>query len=161
MALRREGIKERHWQQIFALIKLDLQKVEYLNFKYFLDKGIEKYKEEILEITEKAFKEFKIEEQLEDMNKNWEHIVFELTPIKSNKVLIIKGFDRIFDMLDMDILKTQRLQFSIYKKHFENDILIRIKLLTVMSDVIEEWAKFQQKWIYLFPIFGNIKKNIF
>jgi hypothetical protein len=41
------------------------------------------------------------------------------------------------DLIDQDILKTQRLQFSVYKKPFENRILMWNKSLKLMSDIIE------------------------
>ncbi len=67
--------------------------------------------------------------------------MFETQGHKSGRMEIIKGFDRIFDILDEDILKIQRLQFSIYKKHFEHEILQWGKNLSQMSDVCENWAK--------------------
>jgi dynein heavy chain len=45
--------------------------------------------------------------------------------------------------------------FSPYKKFFEDRILEWDKSLKRISDILEEWAKFQLQWMYLQPIFDS------
>lgn len=47
------------------------------------------------------------------------------------------------------------MQFSPFKKPFEERILNWNNKLKVMSDVLEEWAKCQGEWMYLQPIFDS------
>ena len=61
---------------------------------YFLQKGMFEKREEVQEIAERAFKEYKIQELLEEMKLRWESIRFEIDAYKDNMSLM-KGFDKI------------------------------------------------------------------
>lgn len=45
--------------------------------------------------------------------------------------------------------------FSPFKKFFEERIFEWDKILKKIQDILEEWAKFQQQWMYLQPIFDS------
>lgn len=47
------------------------------------------------------------------------------------------------------------MQFSPFKKPFEEQIVSWYNKLKTMSDVLEEWAKCQGEWMYLQPIFDS------
>jgi dynein heavy chain len=55
---------------------------------------------------------------------------------------IIKGYDEITMVLDEDIVTTQAMLFSPFKKPFEDRIVNWDTALKTISDVLEEWAKF-------------------
>ena len=56
---------------------------------------------------------------------------------------LIKNYDEIQQDLDEHIVTTQSMQFSPFKKPFEERILNWNNKLKIMSDVLEEWAKCQ------------------
>lgn len=45
--------------------------------------------------------------------------------------------------------------FSPFKKPFEQEIQEWNELLKLMSDILEDWAKYQVNWMYLQPIFDS------
>lgn len=47
------------------------------------------------------------------------------------------------------------MQFSPFKKPFEEEILEWNNTLKLMSDLLEEWCKYQLNWMYLQPIFDS------
>lgn len=47
------------------------------------------------------------------------------------------------------------MQFSPFKKPFEDDIINWYNQLKLMSDILEEWMKCQGQWMYLQPIFDS------
>ena len=47
------------------------------------------------------------------------------------------------------------MQFSPFKKPFEERINVWNDKLKLMGDVLEEWAKCQGEWMYLQPIFDS------
>ncbi len=47
------------------------------------------------------------------------------------------------------------MQFSPFKKPFEEEIIAWESQLKTMSEVLEEWAKLQVQWMYLQPIFDS------
>ena len=109
--------------------------------------------EDIVEIGERASKEFQIETMLTDMETKWQQINFQILSYKNSH--IIRGYDEIQIILDEHIVNTQAMQFSPFKKPFEEKIIDWNNTLKTMSDVLEEWAKCQGQWMYLQPIFDS------
>jgi dynein heavy chain len=58
-------------------------------------------------------------------------------------------------MLDEHIVTTQAMQFSPFKKPFEEEIEVWSAKLMLVSDTLEEWVKCQGQWMYLQPIFDS------
>ena len=102
--------------------------------------GLLEHKELCCEIGERAEKEFNIENMLNSMFAIWEGINFEL-PSYKDTTHIIKGADKIQEILDEHIVNTQAMQFSPFKKPFEQNIIDWNEKLKLMSDVLEEWIK--------------------
>ena len=90
---------------------------------------------------------------LDEMQKICEGINFNLTAYKNT--YLIRNYDDIQLVLDEHIVNTQSMQFSPFKKPFEERILNWNNKLKIMSDVLEEWAKCQGEWMYLQPIFDS------
>lgn len=107
-----------------------------------------------MEIGEKASKEFHIETQLNMMVSHWETVKFNVRPYKKD-TFIIKGYDEIQTILDEHIVLTQAMQFSPFKKPFEDRIMEWDQTLKNISDILEQWQKFQSQWMYLQPIFDS------
>ena len=55
---------------------------------------------------------------------------------------LIRGYDEINNTLDEHILQTQAMQFSPFKKPFEEEIIEWNNSLKLMSDILEEWSKY-------------------
>ena len=109
--------------------------------------------DDIVEIGERASKEFQIETMLTDMETKWQQINFQILAYKNSH--IIRGYDEIQIILDEHIVNTQAMQFSPFTKPFEEKIIEWNNTLKTMSDVLEEWAKCQGQWMYLQPIFDS------
>lgn len=75
------------------------------------------------------------------MLTRWEDIRFGFIQYKGT--YIIKGWDDISQVLDEDIVSTQAMLFSPFKKPFEERIIKWDQTLKNVSDILEEWAKLQ------------------
>jgi dynein heavy chain, axonemal len=73
------------------------------------------------------------------MKRVWEDILFTILSYKTS--FIIRGYDEIQLVLDEHIMNTQAMQFSPFKKPFEEEIIAWNNSLKTVSDVLEEWAK--------------------
>jgi dynein heavy chain, axonemal len=104
---------------------------------------LHKYIEEIVDIGEKAGKEYNIETSLTKMKKDWEAVEFFLIPFKNTGSYSVAGFDDAMAMLDEHIVLTQTMQFSPFKKPFEEEIEIWNSSLLYVSECIDEWIKCQ------------------
>jgi len=78
VALRKDGMKDRHWDQVSSHIGFDLRPDEDFTLTTVIDKGMLKYLEICEEVGEKASKEFYIEKNLDKMMKDWDGLNFML-----------------------------------------------------------------------------------
>jgi len=74
------------------------------------------------------------------MKSQWEEIKFDLKVFKTS--YIIRGYDDINAVLDEHIVNTQSMQFSPFKKPFEDELIEWNDTLKLMSEILEEWAKY-------------------
>ena len=107
------------------------------------------------EVGERAAKEHHIETSLVKMQQEWEGLDFLLPRFKNTDTSFISGFEDAIQMLDEHIVTTQAMQFSPFKKPFEEEIETWCAKLMLVSDTLEEWVKCQGKWMYLQPIFDS------
>ena len=121
-----------------------------------------KYLEICSDVGEKAYREAKIEEQLNEIDKKWKEIFFVLSEHKLPKLPTIANWNEINKDLDTHIMDVQQLDLSPFKGPFSDQIARWNKDLLLISSVLEEWNKCQKSWIYLQPVFdsGDIAKDI-
>ena len=80
---------------------------------------------------------------------------FLLPRFKNTSTYTISGFDDAVTILDEHIVTAQAMQFSPFKKPFEQEIEEWCSKLLLVSDTLEEWLKCQKSWMYLQPIFDS------
>ncbi|CAD8156782.1 unnamed protein product [Paramecium pentaurelia] len=155
VALRKQGMKERHWLELKNRIGfVKPQPESEFTFTKVLEMGLMQNVDICVEVGEKAQKEYMIETMLDQMETMWEGINFQMLPYKSI-TFIIRGYDEIQQVLDEHIVNTQAMSFSPFKGPFEDRINNWNTTLKMTSDVLEEWCKCQGQWMYLQPIFDS------
>jgi dynein heavy chain len=91
VALRKEGMKDRHWQQVSDKVGFPVKPDEGFTFSKVLEMGLMKNVDACVEIGERAAKEYGIETMLATMMETWETINFSLLPYKNyQNVYIIR-----------------------------------------------------------------------
>ena len=155
VSLRKDGMKDRHWDQISAKVGFDIRPVEGFNLTSVIDAGMLAHIETCEEVGERAYKEFHIEKSLTKMQADWKDCNFLLPQFKQTTTNFIAGFDDAITMLDEHIVTTQAMNFSPFKKPFEKEIEEWNTKLMLVSDTLEEWVKCQGQWMYLQPIFDS------
>lgn len=114
-----------------------------------------KWSSDCIDIGERAGKEYNIECTLAKMKNDWEVIEFRLKPFKNSGTYTTLGFDEAQAILDEHMTLAQTLQFSPFKKPFEDEIIEWNAQLLCVSNAMEEWLKCQVQWAYLQPIFDS------
>ncbi len=155
LALRTEGMKDRHWSDISDAVGFEVKPYDGFTFQECLDNNMQKFTNECSIIGEKAAKEYNIECQLAKMKTDWEAIEFNLIPFKQTGCFTVTGFDDAMQVLDEHLVITQTMGFSAFKKPFEEEIDAWYADLQYVSEVIDEWIKCQGQWMYLQPIFDS------
>jgi len=84
MALRKDGMVDRHWDAISKEVGFEINpsKEEGFTLQKACDRGMLKHTELCDEIGEKAYKEHHIEKSLKKMQADWEGLDFALPQFK-------------------------------------------------------------------------------
>ena len=81
MDLKKPSIKARHWQKVIEIsgTPLNYENEENFYMSDLIEAGLLKYSEDIVDITDSADKQLKIEFILEEIKVYWENAVFEFS----------------------------------------------------------------------------------
>ncbi|KAH9093104.1 hypothetical protein Ae201684P_008767 [Aphanomyces euteiches] len=155
LALRNPGMQERHWLQMNQETHMTFRPDRGMKLSYVLGLGLDAHIDTITKICETAGKEYQIEKALNAMEEQWKHISLTVVEYRETGTFVLKAVDEVQAILDEQITITQAMQFSAFKKPFEERINKWEKCLSTVSDVLEEWMAVQRAWLYLQPIFDS------
>lgn len=85
----------------------------------------------------------------------WERVNLEMTSYRTQDTLVLKATDKIIDLLEDHIIKTQAMKGSAFIKPFEGRLKNWEDKLTVMQQLITEWLQLQSTYLYLKPVFSS------
>ena len=154
MALRNQGMKQRHWDALSEKLGEKIAPGETILTVTDCNKYIPT-RDLIVSHCEVAAKEWGIEKSIDTMRGKWGNRNFNIEAYKETRTFIVKDTTEITEVLDDQLNLTQQHQFSPFKAHFENELNEWERTLTSMSDIIEEWITCQRSWRYLQPIFDS------
>ncbi|KAG3225312.1 Dynein heavy chain 1, axonemal [Phytophthora cactorum] len=155
LSMRNPGMQDRHWSQINQEIGMTFRPDRSMKLSYVLDLGLEQHIDAISRIGETAGKEYQIEKTLNSMEEQWSGVNLTIVDYRETETFVLKGVDEIQALLDEQITTTQAMQFSAFKKPFEERINRWERTLSTVSDVLDEWIQVQRSWLYLQPIFDS------
>jgi dynein heavy chain len=84
VALRTEGLKDRHWEQISQACGFEVKPYEGFTFQHILDMNMFKYSDDICTIGERAGKEYNIETSLSRMKAEWKTVFLSTKPFRNS-----------------------------------------------------------------------------
>jgi dynein heavy chain len=107
IALRKKGMKERHWEALSKETGIEIKPEEGFCLNTVIEKGMVEHADVCEDIGEKAYKEFNIEKSLKKMKDDWEGLDFNLPQFKQTTTSYITGYDDAIQILDEHIVMTQ------------------------------------------------------
>ncbi|CAF0708408.1 unnamed protein product [Brachionus calyciflorus] len=154
------GIRDRHWEKMSDVAKRNLKPDTGTTLRKVLKMGLEPYMEEFEAVSASATKEFSLEKAMKKMEVDWEPLSFNTAKYKDTNMTILSSVDEIQAQLDDHIVKTQTMKGSPFIKPFEKEIRHWEEKLLLIQNIIDEWLKVQQNWMYLEPIFASEDINM-
>jgi dynein heavy chain len=114
LALRTEGMKERHWDEISTIAGFDVRPKEGFTMTTVIKMNLIDHLSEIEKVGEKAAKEYAIEMNLLNMKKSWEKVEFKLFSWKNSGTWIVSqlSFEEINMLIDENMVLTQQMMSS-------------------------------------------------
>ncbi|XP_076448252.1 dynein axonemal heavy chain 3-like [Babylonia areolata] len=154
-ALCNPGIKERHWKMMSEKVGFDMTPSETTPLFEVLQMGLDKYLDDLKDISSQASKEYALEKALAKMKSDWASVQFNFTPYKDTGLSILSSFDDIQVLLEDHIVKTMTMKGSPFIGPFEAEVTEWDHKLHRMKAILDSWLKVQAAWLYLEPIFGS------
>lgn len=164
-AISQPCLQERHFREIFELIKLPFQGSKTLDEKTLSElknKGIESFSSQIERIAAASIAQNEISTNMDFIEKEWSECEFGVKKHNTKDKHIICSIEKPMACIEAHSQLVQSALNSIYV----NDIRDRVQKwdddLNLIGRVIEEWLMVQRQWIYLENIFSaeDIKKQI-
>jgi dynein heavy chain len=154
------GIRDRHWEKMSEIANRNLKPDAGTTLRKVLKMGLEPYMAEFEIVSAGASKEFSLEKAMKKMQVDWEPICFNTAKYKDTNMNIMASVDEIQALLDDHIVKTQTMKGSPFIKPFEKEIRVWEEKLLLIQNIMDEWLKVQQNWMYLEPIFASEDINM-
>eukprot|EP00701_Giardia_intestinalis_P004984 XP_001708808.1 Dynein heavy chain [Giardia lamblia ATCC 50803] len=157
------NLKPRHWEKIFETLKPFAKEPGSLSynsgfsFETLLDAGVLNKRAEIASISATASGERNIELSLEKIRCIWEGTVLAVKEYSSRSGVlhhIISGVEEIYQQLEDSTSTLQAMAGSRYIAGIKPAVESWEKKLSTFAEVLDEWCKMQQTWLYLESIFA-------
>ncbi|EZA62718.1 Dynein heavy chain 7, axonemal [Ooceraea biroi] len=155
MTLGNPGMKQRHWEQVSAIVGILIKVDPDLTLGKILAMELDAYIAQFESISEAATKENALEKAIDKMHREWADLAFTVNPYKDTGTYVIASVDEIQLLLDDHITKAVTIKNSPYIKPFEARIIKWEKTLHLLEDILDQWLKVQGTWMYLEPIFTS------
>ncbi|KAM4037486.1 dynein axonemal heavy chain 3-like [Anomaloglossus baeobatrachus] len=154
-ALCTPGIKARHWDLMSEKVGINITPHEGTSLLEILHLGLEKYLDDLNQISLQASKEYALEKALNKMKTDWEDVCFIFSPYKDGDSHVLAAVDEIQVVLEDHIVKTTTMKGSPFITPFEKEILTWESKLHLFQEILESWLRVQMAWLYLEPVFGS------
>ncbi|UPR05068.1 heavy chain of dynein [Chloropicon primus] len=153
--LANPALQPRHWEQIFTVINKPYHQDVNFSIRKLIEYGILDHMEAVENISGVASKEWSMLKTLQKMNKEWDGKEFMCMAYKDSGTFILASTDDIQAILDDQIVKIQAMSASPFAKPFKDQVNDLETMMQTLQDLIDNWLKCQQTWLYLEPIFSS------
>ena len=149
------GIRQRHWNQMGAVIGYDITPNSGSSLRKVLKLELGEFMTRLEAISIAATREHALELMLQDMKNEWKQVNFRTLSYRETecKILDLHSFEDIKTHLDDHLLKTQTMRGSPYFKAFEVEVKDWECQLDRVQTILSLWLRVQEHWLYLEPIF--------
>jgi dynein heavy chain len=161
--LKNPAMRERHWKELEGHVGQPLEpESPAFTLGAIIDLGLDRFTEEIGDISGAASKELSIEQSLGEIRRIWDEAELDISPYKDRGHFILKGTDEIFQLLEDNQVTLSTMKASRFVKAFESDVDHWERALSLILEIIEVLLSVQRQWMYLENIFlgEDIRKQL-
>jgi len=156
--LKSPSMRARHWEELAKMAKTSIE-MATISLEDVLKLRLYEHAQHVRDITHRAEREMKIEDDLQKLSEEWKNARFDLRPFAressthEEKTLILCAIDEITLSLEDSSLTLQSMSASKHAASFKNIVQSWEYDLSHISDVIDAWIGTQRRWMYLQSIF--------
>ncbi|KAH9043831.1 dynein heavy chain protein 1 [Lactarius pseudohatsudake] len=153
--LKSEALKDRHWKQLFKLLKTSSQpSLTLMTLGNVYDLDLKKNESKIKDVIIQAQGEMALEEYIRQVKETWTNYTLELVNYQ-NKCRLIKGWDDLFNKCSENLNSLVAMKLSPYYKVFEEEASSWEEKLNRIHVLFDIWIDVQRQWVYLEGIFSG------
>ncbi|KAF9072690.1 dynein [Rhodocollybia butyracea] len=153
--LKSEALKDRHWKQLFKVLKLPAQiSLTLMTLGHVYDLDLKRNETLIKEVIFQAQGELALEEYIKQVKEFWTNYTLELVNYQ-NKCRLIKGYDELLNKCGENLNSLTAMKLS---PHYKGGLFTagsweeKLNRIHVLFDV---WLDVQRQWVYLEGIFSG------
>ena len=148
-----QGMKERHWLEVYQKTGFKLSDNKSETLKSLIAYNIKQHTEILESVNELATKELALDNARRSMEVFWQSVYFKFENFKD--CYILQNIIEILDIIDDQLIKTETMLSSPNIKFIFNEVSKWKLTMKKIQDILENWQKFQRNWLYLHPIFSS------
>ncbi|KAG1874247.1 dynein heavy chain and region D6 of dynein motor-domain-containing protein [Suillus tomentosus] len=153
--LKSEALKDRHWKQLFKVLRLPSQiSLTLMTLGHVYDLDLKKNDTPIREVIIQAQGEMALEEYIKQVKEIWTNYTLDLINYQ-NKCRLIKGWDDLFNKCSENLNSLTAMKLSPYYKVFEEEAGSWEDKLNRIHVLFDIWVDVQRQWVYLEGIFSG------
>ncbi|RZC33069.1 cytoplasmic dynein 2 heavy chain 1 [Asbolus verrucosus] len=155
-----EDFTDKHWMDVFNLLKMPLKPLDNLTFKDFLNVSdrLTSSVKELQAICKKAASEIVVRQALAELDQ-WDvqarFILTAHTDSRNKNIMLIKDFKEILSKIGDNQSLLQSVKNSADYESFSERASLWENKLATLDQNLSLLAQIQRKWVYLEPIFGS------
>ncbi|KAF8640937.1 hypothetical protein AX17_000584 [Amanita inopinata Kibby_2008] len=153
--LKSEALKDRHWKQLFRMLKMPAQiSLTLMTLGNVYDMDLKRNETTIKEIITQAQGEMALEEYIKQVKETWTSYTLDLVNYQ-NKCRLIRGWDDLFNKCSENLNSLTAMKLSPYYKVFEEEAGSWEEKLNRIHVLFDVWIDVQRQWVYLEGIFSG------
>ncbi|KAG2045236.1 dynein heavy chain protein 1 [Suillus americanus] len=153
--LKSEALKDRHWKQLFKVLRLPSQiSLTLMTLGHVYDLDLKKNDTPIRDVIIQAQGEMALEEYIKQVKEIWTNYTLDLINYQ-NKCRLIKGWDDLFNKCSENLNSLTAMKLSPYYKVFEEEAGSWEDKLNRIHVLFDIWVDVQRQWVYLEGIFSG------
>jgi dynein heavy chain len=161
--LRDPAMRDRHWTALKNKVQKDFTVDDKLLLRDVYNLNLNKYQEDVEEITDQARQEAKMEKTLNKLEETWKDVTFEFSQHKNTDLKLIRLSEENFEMLEENQVAVTSMFSSRYLATFEDKCVYWQKSLAGIAEVVTVIAEVQRLWSFLENLFigsEEVKKEL-
>jgi dynein heavy chain len=162
--MSKPSIKDRHWEHVREITghpEVD-EKAPDFKLKALRGIGMIHHEEEILDVTDSADKQLKIEKTLSEVMDKWKVYNFNFKEMKGRPIQVLQGQGQVMEDLEEAQMTLTGLLTNRNIAPFREEADTLYQSLSNAAETLDQWGKVQQLWMSLESVFtgGDIAKQM-
>ena len=157
-SMRAKGLEKRHWNAMSKQLGFEGTDTQSMTLAHLIEMKLHEGPrlDVIKAVCEVAMREWAIKSTLDTLEAELKNVEFTVVKYKeASGSFMLKGLEELMLCFEEYTIKVMSLKTNAFSKPFAERIVKAEREFRTVVDVLDEWIKTQNSWIYLEPIFSQ------